>query len=295
MKAKKRYPLRKNRKRILKYGVVAIAILILSVATFTLLFPSSSSPYHPDPNTFYFKAVIVDGESLTYANPYFVQNATTTLQNGGFAVDYVKGADVTVDFYKNLPTHNYGMIILRVHSGFVTGTSSLWVSMCTSENYSTQKYVWEQLDDELLDLKLTATGEDVFGLGPNFKMNGHFENTIIIMMGCYGFGINGPAIYMGLAEMLIHNGAKAYVGWSGGVTASGSDSGAQQLLQNLIVKRTTLGDAVYSTPSDPMSDARLTEYPHSSEIFFVIPPKKSPTNNSSAPAAEYGRAMHTSN
>jgi hypothetical protein len=278
MKAVKRYPVRKNRRRMLKFGVVAFVVLLVSVPVLNVLFPQPAPPYHPNPNTFYFKAAIVDEESLTYADPAFVQNATTTLQNAGFAVDYIAGPNVTVDFYKNLPTHDYGIIILRVHSGFINGGNP-WIALCTCENYSAQKYVVEQLDNELLDMKLMSTGENVFALGPNFKMNGHFENTIIIMMGCYGFGMsNGPTIYMGLAEMFVRNGAKAYIGFSSGVTASGSDNAVQQLLQNLLVKRETLGNAVASAPSDPVTGALLAEYPHGIEMNFVIP-QESPQNN----------------
>jgi hypothetical protein len=275
MKARKRYPIRNNRKRMLKYGLVASVVLLMSVLAFTLLFPQPPTPYHPDPNTFYFKAAIVDEESLTYPNPAFVQNATTTLQNAGFSVDYIKGADVTVDFYKNLPTHNYGIIILRVHSTVLPGTG--WVTMCTAENYSTQKYVLEQLDNELLHVKLNAGGEDVFTLGPNFKMNGHFENTLIIMMGCDGLGVNGTYVYLGLAEMLVNNGAKAYVGWSWGVTASGSDNATLQLLQRLLVQREMLGDAIASIPLDPITRAKLVGYPNSEGSFII--PQQSPQNN----------------
>lgn len=268
MKAKEKRASRKSSKRMYKYVVVAFAVLVVSVLVFMLVFPQPAQPYHPDPNTFYFKAAIVDEESLTYPNPDFVQNVTTTLQNGGFTVDYIEGTDVTVDFYKNLPTHNYGIVILRAHAGVLSGTS--WVSLCTSENYSTQKYVWEQLNDELIGGKLTSTGEDVFSLGPNFKMNGHFENTLIIMMGCDGLFANKSVVSTGFAQMLIRNGAKAYLGWSGGVTASCSDNAVQQLLQNLIVKRWTLGAALSVAPSDPVTQAILNGYPHN-EISFVIP------------------------
>jgi hypothetical protein len=283
----KRYPIKKNRKRMLKYGVVALAVLVLSVVILTLLFPSSSTPYYPNPNTFYFKAAIVDEESLTDSNPAFVQNATTTLQKGGFTVDYIKAADATVDFYKNLPTYDYGIIILRVHSTVLPGSG--WVSICTSENYSSQKYVWEQLDDELLRTKVTGTSEEIFSLGPNFKMNGHFQNTVIIMMGCDGLGINGTHVYLGFAKMLVNNGAKAYVGWSWGVTASASDNVTQQLLQNLIVKRTTLEEAINSTPTDPGTGAYLRGYPNS-ESSFVIPqqsPQSNPTSGTTATTGIY--------
>jgi len=276
MNAKKRYPVRKNHSRI-KYAA-AVAVLVLFILIVMLLSPASKpqlSNSNTNSNTFYFKAAMVDEESLTYPNPAFVQNATTTLHNAGFTVDYINYTDVTVDFYKNLPTHDYGIIILRVHSTVLPTTG--WVTLCTSENYSTQKYVLEQLDNELLHVKLNAGGEDVFTLGPNFKMNGHFENTLIIMMGCDGLGVNGTSVYLGLAEMFVNLGAKAYVGWSTGVTDSGSDNATLQLLQHLLVQRETLGDALLPIPSDPITGAHLVGYPNS-ESSFVIP-QQSPQNN----------------
>ena len=276
MKAVKRYPVRKHRTRMWKYGVVAFVVFLVSVVVLTLLFPQPPPPYHPELGTFYFKAAIVDEESLTYPDPAFVQNATTTLQNAGFTVDYIPGANVTVDFYKNLPTHDYGIIILRVHSGILNASTG-WVSMATCENYSAQKYVWEQLDDELLCFQL-STG-DVFSLGPNFKMNGHFENTIIIMMGCHGI-YAFPFLYSNaLPGMFVSYGAKAYIGWNGGINAITDDDAVEQLLQYLIVRRTTIGEAVGSIPSDPVTGSvQLTEYPQRSELSFVIP-QESPQNN----------------
>jgi hypothetical protein len=115
-------------------------------------------------------------------------------------------------------------------------------------------------------------------------MNGHFENTLIIMMGCDGLGVNGTYVYLGLAEMLLNLGAKAYVGWSWGVTASSSDNATLQLLHCLLVQRETLGDAISSIPLDPVTGAKLVGYPNS-EGSFVIP-QESPQNNFSAPTAE---------
>jgi hypothetical protein len=85
MKAKKRYLRKENKKRLLKYGVVATSALVLSILLFTILSPKSS-PYYPNPDAFYFKAAIVDQLSLTASNQTFVQTAATILQDGGFTV-----------------------------------------------------------------------------------------------------------------------------------------------------------------------------------------------------------------
>jgi hypothetical protein len=274
MKAKKKYPIRRDGRRM-KYGVVALTVLVLSILIVHAPLSSPSPPYHPNPNTFYFKAAIVDQESLTYPNPSFVQNATTTLENGGFTVDYIKAADTTVDFYSNLPTDDYGIIILRVHSAVAQGSG--WVYLTTGENYSIHKYVLQQLEAQLVMENLTANGQCVFGLGSNFRMNGHFENTIIIMMGCNGLCVNGSNVYAALAQMFIRYGAKAYVGWTGSVTGSGSDNAVLQLLQYLLVKRETLVDAITSTPSDPVTNAYLMGYPSSASPFII--PQENPQNN----------------
>jgi len=277
MKTKQEYASKREKhKKILKYGAVMLIIVILSILIFTLLFPPSS-PYHPDPNTFYFNAVIVDQLSLTYPNQTFVQTATAILQDGGFTVDYVKGEDAIVDYYKNhLATHDYGIIVLRTHSSSPSPQEVRGdVYIFTSEPYSTQKYVWEQLNDEVARVRYFPEGEAYFGIASRFKMNGKFENTIIIMMGCGGLAGGSNT---NLAEVFIYNGAKAFIAWSGDVTASHTDNAVQQLLQHMATERKTIGNALAFIPPDPSTGARLLEYPNSDELNFVIP-QKSPTSN----------------
>ena len=47
----------------------------------------------------------------------FNQTAPTILKEAGFTVDYYPGEEVTINFFRNLPRHDYGLLILRVHSG----------------------------------------------------------------------------------------------------------------------------------------------------------------------------------
>jgi hypothetical protein len=62
------------------------------------------------------RAAIVDHLSLTEPNPAFADRATGVLEEAGYAVDYYPGEQVTVDFYRELPSRGYEMLILRVHS-----------------------------------------------------------------------------------------------------------------------------------------------------------------------------------
>ena len=276
----KRYSIRKKHKRILIYGIVAAIILIsliLSARTiFMLLFPTSS-PYYANPSTFYFNAAIVDQLSLTAPNQTFAQTATTVLQNGGFTVDYYSGEKVTVDFFKNLPTHNYGIIILRVHSA-VGENDDPPLALFTSEPLSKSKYVLEQLNDQLQGVAFLPykQGDPLyFGIPPKFIsscLNGTFQNTIVIAMGCDGL------TYTDMAKAFINRGAKAYIGWYRSVTASHTDNAVQQLIQHLIIERKTIGNAVSLIPPDPNTNAYLIVYPSAEARNFVIP-EKSPTNN----------------
>src|SRR3990170_3280659 len=97
---------------------------------------SPAGPEWPPPGPK--SAAIVDQLSLTQPNPDFVASARSLLAQAGY----------DVDFYRNLPAHDYDLVILRVHSGrFVeedaaTGEEELepFVSLFTGEPYNTTKY-----------------------------------------------------------------------------------------------------------------------------------------------------------
>jgi len=128
--------------------VITILVTIIGVSAFFLYSmlhsPSEQAPinptlqFQPDNSNSQIKAAIVDHLSLTYPNQTFIETATTTLKQAGYTVDYYSGEKVTVEFYRNLPTHGYKIIILRVHS--TTGGHQS-VSLFTSEPYSESKYV----------------------------------------------------------------------------------------------------------------------------------------------------------
>jgi hypothetical protein len=271
----KRTPIVKKHKRILKYGIVTAIILISSILIFILLFPFSS-PYHPNPNTFYFNAAIVDHLSLSSPNQTFAETATTILKNGGFAVDYYPGETVKVDLYRNLPKHNYGIIILRVHSAVGTNNDPP-LALFTSEHTDKNKYVIEQLNDQLQGVAFLPYKQGdptYFGIPPKFVrecMNGGFQNTIIIAMGCDSLK------YTDMAEAFLYKGAKAYIGWSASVIASHTDNVIQQLLKYLITERKTIGIATSLISPDPSTNSHLIFYPQETKDSII--PEKSPTNN----------------
>ncbi|MEM3714006.1 MAG: hypothetical protein QXF82_03565 [Nitrososphaeria archaeon] len=213
------------------------------------------------------KAAIVDHLSLTFPNQTFIETATNILEQAGYSVDYYPGEKVTVEFYRNLPTHGYKIIILRVHSSAAELQGEEFVEtpvgFFTSEPYSQTKYIYEQLTDQLVMASYTMPQPPYyFAIVPKFvtsSMKGTFQNTVIVMMGCEG--LNNTK----MAEAFIEKGAKAYIGWKGSVSASHTDTATIRLLQHLITERQTIKQAVENTNKeagpDPAYNSILAYYP----------------------------------
>ncbi|MEM3786691.1 MAG: hypothetical protein QXZ59_04845, partial [Nitrososphaeria archaeon] len=202
------------------------------------------------------KAAIVDHLSLTFPNQTFIETATNILEQAGYSVDYYPGEKVTVEFYRNLPTHGYKIIILRVHSSAAELQGEEFVEtpvgFFTSEPYSQTKYIYEQLTDQLVMASYTMPQPPYyFAIVPKFvtsSMKGTFQNTVIVMMGCEG--LNNTK----MAEAFIEKGAKAYIGWKGSVSASHTDAATTILLQHLITHKQTIKQAVENTNKEAGPD-----------------------------------------
>jgi hypothetical protein len=252
-------------------GILFLVIIVVSILfVYYLLFmrpPSIGTSSQP----FQFKAAIVDHLSLTAPNQTFVQTATNILEKAGYMVDYYPGEEVNVEFYRNLATHGYSLIVLRVHSTFTDES----VALFTSENYSYNEYRDEQLAGRLGAVAFTKEEADkgiiYFGIMPSFitqSMKGTFNNTVIIMMGCDGL------MYTPMAEAFVQKGAKVYIGWSGPVSASHTDQATTQLLQDLITERQTIKQAVAEIEPDPTNGSIMKYYPIEEESY-IIPEDKS--------------------
>jgi hypothetical protein len=194
------------------------------------------------------KAAIVDQLGLTVPNQTFINSVKKILKEAGYIVDYYPSKDVTVELYRNLPTHGYKLIILRVHSALVSAKDPP-VTLFTSEPYSQSKYIYEQLTDQLGWVTYRfengrPTEPTYFGISPLFvkqSMLGEFQDTIIIMMGCNGL------TYTYMAKAFIEKGAKVYIGWSDTVLASHSDATVVYLLRNFLLHKQTLEKSLQKT------------------------------------------------
>lgn len=235
------------------------------------------------------KAALVDQVSLSIPDQAFVQTAAKILVQANYSVDYYSGEKVTVEFYRNLPTHGYNMVILRVHAteeqfgGTARGEEQRaplelplipWSQLLfTSEQYSTTKYVAEQLEGQILQAGYSLESQGYFAIAPSFvtsSMNGTFQNTSVIMMGCGGYGNNRTA------KAFIEKGAKAYIGWNGGVLASYTDEATTNLLQHLATEGQTIKQAVENTMKelgpDSESKSTLSYYPPEAGDYAIQNP-----------------------
>jgi hypothetical protein len=272
-----KHKIREEKKREERIGLavtVIVLIAIVSVSGFFINSMLSSSPQTEEASsTSELRAAIVDQLSLTYPNQTFIEKATNTLKQAGFTVDYYPGREVTVELYRNLPTRGYSIIILRVHSALAyseEGQKLGFVDLFSSEPYNTNKYVYEQLTDQISKVMFLNGESAYFGISPPFiakSMSGRFNNTLIIMMGCDGL------TYTSLARAFVDKGAKAYISWKGRVSASHTDKATTRLLQYLIAEKNSIKKAVEATMdevgSDPAYESLLTYYPYEAGEYTI--------------------------
>jgi hypothetical protein len=212
------------------------------------------------------RAVIVDQLSSIQENETFVTNVTKELEDSGFEVDLYQGDNVTVDFYRRLPTHGYKLIIFRAHSGLLAENEVTQdrTVLFTNEEYSQLKHYADQMNDRLV---MARVGEDypmVFGIPPKFvreSMEGKFDDAVVIMMGCSGLFLRD------LAEAFVDKGASVYVAWNGSVELYYVDEATAYLVRQLCSGNRTIKEAVDSTMDvnvigpDPEHGSGLEYYP----------------------------------
>ncbi len=235
-------------------GVIGGGLLVRGLATGG---GSSSGPK---------TAAIVDQLSLTVSNPDFVASATGLLEEAGYTVDYYSGEQVSVDFYRGLPTHDYDLIILRVHAGITIErdaasgekTQTEYVSLFTGEPYSETGYPEEEKAGRLAEAVYYEGASSLFAITPDFikhSMGGRFDDTLIVMMGCDGLRSQRTA------QAFLDKGVSAFVSWSLPVTASHTDAATQRLLEKLFVQELPVLAAVVQAGAevgpDPSYGARL--------------------------------------
>ena len=240
-------------------AALAVAVLVAGLVGGGLLFRSlSSGGDQPDGAKV---AAIVDQLSLTQPSQGFVERATELLHDAGYLVDYYPGERVTVDLYRELPTRGYDLILLRVHSSRIAekdGTITDDASLFTGEPYSQTKHIDERRLKRVGISLYYEGAPPLFGILPEFiahSMEGRFQDTLIVAMGCDGLRSERPA------QEFLDKGAKAFVSWNRSVSAGHTDAAPQRLLEKLLIEGLTVEDAVAQTAAevgpDPAYGAEL--------------------------------------
>jgi len=216
-------------------------------------------------------AAIIDQLSSLQENEDFIGNVTKELEDYGFEVDLFQGGNITVDFYRQLPTYGYKLIIFRAHSGILgqDGEVMLRTVLFTNEEYTESRYGLEQVYEQLVMGGACQGCPMMFGITSKFiraegmvghttDMEGRFDDTVIIMMGCGGIALPD------LAQAFIDKGASIYLAWDLSVELYYVDEATPYLTRQLCSERLTIKEAVDSTMAvighDPEYEAELKYY-----------------------------------
>ncbi len=224
---------------------------------------SSPQQFTPTPEPEPRKAALVDQIALTNPNPEFTEQVLGYLGEAGFSTDVYEGEEITVEFYRTLPTKGYKLVLIRTHSTNILNKNIPGgpVFLFTSELYSKKRYVKEQLTNHIgrVELLYDPDSPPYFAIVSGFvrhDMVGRFDETLIIIGGCQSLGTPD------LAQAFIDRGAAAVVGWNEWVDLSHNDQALLHLLRGLTVEKLTLEQAVRKTMNevgpDPAYDSRLT-------------------------------------
>lgn len=220
-------------------------------------------------------ALIVDQLGQTFPNPTFVNEAGTLLAQAGYRVHYTPYQNVTVDFYRQLGTSDYDIILLRAHVARLRDKATQKLGddalLFTSQPYSDTMYVKEQRA-RLLTWAAYSEGADLyFGVMPEFitsAVRGNLHGATVVLMGCHGLRNDK------MAAALVKRGARVVIGWDDLVSADHSDQATERLLQHLIVDKQSAGEAVAKTMAevgpDPSYGSTLRLYPPE-EAAFALP------------------------
>ncbi len=163
--------------------------------------------------------------------------------------------DVTVEFYKNLPSMNYNFIYLRTHSLVVPELDNT-TFLFTGEKYNINKYFTEQVSGQIArgtpsyyedsvsfeNNVESYNNEMYFMISSKFvdeTMQGDFPNSIIIIGGCESVK------NLDIASSLVSRGASAIVGWTNPILVGENDRAMTTLFEEMLINKTNINDSIH--------------------------------------------------
>jgi hypothetical protein len=205
--------------------------------------------------------VIVD--SFYNETPQFTDSAAEFLRSKGIKVDVFNTSEVTVDFYRQLPSMGYKLIILRVHSGILNETTKP-TYLFTNEPYSEDPLVTSKYFTELMSGALQKGVIDpdnpvnpVFTAGPLFVSGftqGYFNNSIVVLSSCYGLYSNQ------LADAFVGRGASVFISWDERVGLAHTDEAVSVFLRSLAGDNMTVAKSVEKVMTEVGPDRMYSSY-----------------------------------
>ncbi len=197
------------------------------------------------------KAAIIDQLYGEFPNVGFQEQAEEYLKTAGYEVDLFVTEDITVDFYRELPSMNYEFIVARTHSLAIKTQDKQSVWMFTGEKYTADKYIQEQLEGKVSRGVPFLTGPNIdreeaakkrlFIIGSDFvdkEMVGRFPGTTLVLGGC------DTMSYPFMAKSLVDRGASSIIGWYGLVTLYDNDTVLLDVLEEILINGQAPDDAV---------------------------------------------------
>ena len=156
----------------------------------------------------------------------------------------------------------YNLVILRVHSGLLVGEEAVcfFTSEPLRENLGKYSEWFSKgyLANATLELR-DGTKKHYIGVTPDFIrncLNGKFENSTIIAMGC-----NSLESYSMARAFVDHRKALVYIGWTHDVTVDYTGNATLELLKRFFQKNQTVKEAIKGL-KDSVTQAVLEYYPN---------------------------------
>jgi len=212
----------KNHKRL---KILAVSIIALTILSYLNDFggirgidqsPASScaaTPQRTAAQSSVKRAALVDALSSVYPHPQFVDKIRTIMNNTGYGFDYFSEGAATLDFFFNLPSQGYSIIILRVEGVNIRVGDASPVAFATSDQYASPQRISDQMRNDLGVIE--ANGHTYFAMTPKAisqLMCGQFQGTTVLVMACNSLSDSS------LAQAFIDKGAKSFIGWNGSIT-----------------------------------------------------------------------------
>lgn len=168
----------------------------------------------------------------------------------------VKAENVTVQTVRNLQKGSK-LLVFRVHSTVNYG--KVW--LLTGETYREDRFILEQLADEVHVARPALNSDRYFSVGSDYTTRFHgdtFKDAVVLVMGCDGL------TSADLAAAFTGAGASAYVSYAGPVSLGHTDETSTVFIHTLLgggTVKEAVGESTREAGADPRYGSVLGWFP----------------------------------